>query len=57
MIVLKLATRAQTVIQWLSSMVLKISTETFLSQTNVFITTKMVVGKQTKLVFFFLQDW
>ena len=51
--VLKLAIGAQTVIHWLSVMVLKISIEMYLAYTNVFSNAKMVEGEWTKPVFIF----
>lgn len=53
MIVFELAIGAQTGIQWLSIMVLKISLEMFLAHTNVLSATKMVAGKQTKSALIF----
>ena len=50
-LVVKLATGTQTVIQWLSVMLLKISIEIFHAHRNVSSTTNMVVAKQTESVF------
>ena len=57
MIVLKLATGAQTVIQWLSSMVLKISTETVSCPDKCFHNHKDGGRKGDKIgIYFFYRD-